>query len=70
MAAESWLLGIVRVFEVLPCIDEKKVIFATFTFLGSRTSSVAIEEAVEPLWLWPRFLKVFNEENFPEIVRD
>ncbi|GFS36766.1 hypothetical protein Acr_00g0047920 [Actinidia rufa] len=45
MAAESWLLGIERVFEVLPCTDEQKVIFATF-------------------------LKVFNEEYFPEMVRD
>ncbi|GFZ09775.1 hypothetical protein Acr_21g0003740 [Actinidia rufa] len=25
---------------------------------------------LEPLWLWPRFLEVFNEEYFPEIVRD
>ncbi|GFY95329.1 hypothetical protein Acr_10g0007140 [Actinidia rufa] len=25
MAAESWLLGIERVFEVLPCTDEQKV---------------------------------------------
>ncbi|GFY97645.1 hypothetical protein Acr_12g0001860 [Actinidia rufa] len=45
MAAESWLLGIERVFEVLPCTDEQKVIFATF-------------------------LEVFNEEYFPEIIRD
>ncbi|GFS41411.1 hypothetical protein Acr_00g0074130 [Actinidia rufa] len=35
MAAESWLLGIERVFEVLPCTDEQKVIFATFTFEGA-----------------------------------
>ncbi|GFS42569.1 hypothetical protein Acr_00g0080620 [Actinidia rufa] len=35
MAAESWLLGIERVFEVLPCTDEQKVVFATFMFEGA-----------------------------------
>ncbi|GFZ21569.1 hypothetical protein Acr_29g0007310 [Actinidia rufa] len=29
MAAESWLLGIERVFEVLPCTDEQKVILGS-----------------------------------------
>ncbi|GFY95462.1 hypothetical protein Acr_10g0008470 [Actinidia rufa] len=52
MAAESWLLGIERVFEVLPCTDEQKV------------------KPLEPLWIWPRFLEVFNEEYFPEMIRD
>ena len=35
MAAESWLLGIERIFEVLPCAEEQKVVFATFTFEGA-----------------------------------
>ncbi|GFS37755.1 hypothetical protein Acr_00g0053750 [Actinidia rufa] len=29
MAAESWLLGIERVFEVLPCTDEQKVVLGS-----------------------------------------
>ncbi|GFS36331.1 hypothetical protein Acr_00g0045410 [Actinidia rufa] len=35
MAVESLLLGIERVFEVLPCTDEQKVVFATFTSEGA-----------------------------------
>ena len=35
MAIESWLRGIERVFEVLSCTDEQKVVFATFTFEGA-----------------------------------
>ncbi|GFZ15673.1 hypothetical protein Acr_25g0000820 [Actinidia rufa] len=32
MVAESWLLRIEKVFEVLSCTKEQKVIFAAFTF--------------------------------------
>ncbi|GFS38885.1 hypothetical protein Acr_00g0059970 [Actinidia rufa] len=32
IAAKSWLLGIERVFKILPCTDEQNMIFATFTF--------------------------------------
>ena len=35
MAAESWLMGIKRVFEVLPCTEEQKMVFAAFTFEGA-----------------------------------
>ncbi|GFZ14482.1 hypothetical protein Acr_24g0006720 [Actinidia rufa] len=67
---QSWLLGIERVFEVLPCTDEQKVIFATFMFEGAALIWWQLKKPLEPLWLWPRFLKVFNEEYFPEMVRD
>ncbi|GFS36587.1 hypothetical protein Acr_00g0046810 [Actinidia rufa] len=70
MAAESWLLGIERVFEVLPCTDEQKVIFATFMFEGAALIWWQLKKPLEPLWLWPRFLEVFNEEYFSEMVRD
>ena len=29
-----------------------------------------LKKPLEPVWLWPRFLEVFNEEYFPEMVRD
>ncbi|GFY87122.1 hypothetical protein Acr_05g0007610 [Actinidia rufa] len=29
-----------------------------------------LKKPLELLWLWPRFLEVFNEEYFPEMVRD
>ncbi|GFY95688.1 hypothetical protein Acr_10g0010730 [Actinidia rufa] len=69
MAAESWLLGIERVFEVLPCTDEQKVVFATFMFEGAALIWWQLKKPLEPLWLWPRFLEVFNEEYFPEMAR-
>ncbi|GFY90880.1 hypothetical protein Acr_07g0010760 [Actinidia rufa] len=58
------------VFEVLPCTDEQKVVFATFMFEGAALIWWQLKKPLEPLWLWPRFLEVFNEEYFPEMVRD
>ncbi|GFS41542.1 hypothetical protein Acr_00g0075000 [Actinidia rufa] len=49
IAAESWLLGIERVFEVLPCIDEQKVIFATFTFERATLIWWQLKKPLEPL---------------------
>ena len=70
LTAESWLLGIERVFEVLPCTDEQKVIFVIFTFEGATLVGWKLKKPLEPLWLWPRFLEVFNEEYFFETIRD
>ena len=70
MAAESWLLKIERVFEVLPCIEEYKVTFSTFTFEGAALVWWQLKKLMEPVWLWPRFLEVFNDEYFLEMVRD
>ncbi|GFS34404.1 hypothetical protein Acr_00g0033860 [Actinidia rufa] len=70
MATESWLWGIKRVFEVLPCTEEQKVVFAMFTFEGPALIWWQLKKPLEPLWLWPGFLDVFNEEYFPKIVRD
>ena len=60
MAAESWLLGIERIFEVLPCAEEQKVVFATFTFEGAALMWWQLKKPLEQVWLWPRFLEVFN----------
>ncbi|GFS40834.1 hypothetical protein Acr_00g0070780 [Actinidia rufa] len=77
MAAESWLLGIERVFEVLPCTDEQKVVFATFMFEGAALIWWQLKKPLEPLWLWPRFLEArrfeaglrWNIKNKVEILR-
>ncbi|GFY87252.1 hypothetical protein Acr_05g0008910 [Actinidia rufa] len=63
MAAESWLLGIERVFEVLPCTDEQKVVFATFMFEGAALIWWQLKKPLEPLWLWPRFLEVCSTRS-------
>ena len=70
MAAESWLLGIEKVFKVLSCIEEQNVVFVTFTFEGAALVWWQLLKPLEPVWLWPRFLEVFNEEYFSKMVRD
>ena len=71
MAVESWLLGIERVFEVLLCTKEQKVTFATFMFEGAALVWWQLKKLLELLlWLWPRFLEVFNDEYFPETIQD
>ncbi|GFZ03498.1 hypothetical protein Acr_16g0001220 [Actinidia rufa] len=60
----------IKVFEVLPCTDEHKLVFATFMFEGAALIWWQLKKPLEPLWLWPRFLEVFNEEYFPEMVRN
>ncbi|XP_057464965.1 uncharacterized protein LOC130754733 [Actinidia eriantha] len=70
MAAKSWLLSIERVFEVLLCTEEQKVIFATFSFEGAALVWWQLTKPLEPLWLWLRFLEVFNEKYFSEMVKD
>ena len=70
MAAESWLSGIEKVFKVLPFIEEQKVTFVTFTFERAALVWWQLKKPLEPLWLWPRFLKVFNDEYFFEMVWD
>ncbi|GFS36758.1 hypothetical protein Acr_00g0047880 [Actinidia rufa] len=65
MAAKSWLLGIERVFEVFPCTDEHKVVFAMFMFEEAALIWWQLKKPLKPLRLWPRFLEVFNEEYFP-----
>ena len=57
-------------FEVLPCTDEQKVVFAAFTFEGATLVWWTPKKATETHWVWSRFLKVFNKEYFPETVRD
>ncbi|GFS32285.1 hypothetical protein Acr_00g0021750 [Actinidia rufa] len=77
MAAESWLLGIERVFEVLPCTDEQKVVFATFTFERATLIWWQLKKPLELLWLWPRFLEArrfeaelrWNIKNKVEILQ-
>ncbi|GFY97632.1 hypothetical protein Acr_12g0001730 [Actinidia rufa] len=63
MAAESWLLGIERVFEVLSCIDDQKVVYATFTFEGAALIWWQLKKPSEPLWLWPRFLENLTRQE-------
>ena len=70
MATESWLLGIKRVLKVLSFTEEQKVVFATFTFEGATLVWWQLKKPLEPIWLWPKFLEVFNGEYFSKMVRD
>ena len=46
------------------------MVYATFTFEGAGLIWWQLKKPLELLWLWPRFLKVFNDEYFPEMVQD
>ena len=70
MVVKSWLLGIKRVIEVLPCIDEQKMVFAIFAFEGATLVWWRLKKPLGPLWLWPKFLEVFNVKYFLKMVRD
>ena len=54
----------------LSCTEEQKVTFATFTFEGAALVWWQLKKPLEPVWLWPRFLELFNDEYFLEMVRD
>ncbi|GFZ01028.1 hypothetical protein Acr_14g0006630 [Actinidia rufa] len=64
---QSWLLGIERVFEVLPYTDEQKVVFATFIFEGAALIWWQLKKPLEPLWEHDRS-SVYNAK-FMELSR-
>ena len=44
--------------------------FVTFIFDGAILVWWQLKKMLKPLWLWAKFLEVFNEEYFPETIRD
>ena len=46
------------------------MIFVNFTFERATLVWGQLKKLFEPLWLWPRFLEVFNEKYFYETFRD
>ena len=70
LVAESWVKSMEKMFRVLPCMDEQKVAFATFTFLGEAYEWWLLTLEKKPNMTWQRFLEVFNEKYFPNSLRE
>ncbi|XP_028115585.1 uncharacterized protein LOC114313397 [Camellia sinensis] len=70
LKAEAWVLGIEKLFEVLPCLETQKVQLATFT----------LEDEARRWWMlisddnkgidWAQFLALFYEKYFPQCVHN
>ncbi|XP_028087675.1 uncharacterized protein LOC114288367 [Camellia sinensis] len=70
LKAEAWILGIVNLFEVFPCLETHKVLLATVT----------LEDEMRKWWMlmreshkeigWARFLEIFYDKYFPQCVCD
>ena len=59
-----------KMFRVLPCTDTQKVAFATFTFRGEAYEWWLLTLEKEPNMTWQKFLEVFNENYFPNSLRE
>ncbi|XP_028118063.1 uncharacterized protein LOC114315649 [Camellia sinensis] len=67
---EAWVLGIEKLFQVVPCLETQKALLATFT----------LKDEVKRWWMlicesnkdigWARFLEIFYNKYFPQCVRD
>ena len=73
--AESWIMQMEKIFDVIGCIEVQKVSFASFMLKGeaehwwrSTKKTVPLEE--DEILTWTVFLDAFYEKYFPESVRD
>ncbi|XP_028057304.1 uncharacterized protein LOC114261264 [Camellia sinensis] len=55
-----------KIFRALPCTEEQKVSFATFTFKEDAQEWWLVTLEKEEIVTWARFLEVFYEKYFPE----
>ena len=73
--AESWIMQMEKIFDVIGCTEVQKVSFASFMLKGvakhwwrSTKKTVPLEE--DEILTWTVFLDAFYEKYFPESVRD
>ncbi|KAL4643006.1 hypothetical protein ACB092_02G061200 [Castanea dentata] len=73
--AESWIMQMEKIFDVIGCTEVQKVSFASFMLKGeaehwwrSTKKTLPLEE--DEILTWSIFLEAFYEKYFPESVRD
>ena len=73
--AESWIMQMEKIFDVIGCTELQKVSFASFMLKGeaehwwiSTKKTLPLEEY--EILTWRIFLEAFYEKYFPESVRD
>ena len=77
MAIENWLLKMEKLLRAVECADAQKVVYATFALQGSierwwtgTECLLRIELGENTPTTWEKFKEVFNETQFPDVVRD
>ncbi|XP_028104673.1 uncharacterized protein LOC114303721 [Camellia sinensis] len=70
LIAEAWVKEMEKNFRALPCTEEQKVSFATFTFKEDAQEWWLLTLEKEEIVTWARFLEVFYEKYFPESLRE
>jgi len=73
-AAEEWIFTMQTIFRAIDCTPEKKVDLATYVLRGAaanwwRSTAVVVFTGREDV-SWEEFVEEFNEQYFPEHVRD
>ncbi|XP_077245553.1 uncharacterized protein LOC143889989 [Tasmannia lanceolata] len=73
MVADSWILSVERIFDVMACDDEQKIRLASFLFTGEagvwwRTTVQNYPTATTETW--SQFKTRFNAQFFPAHVKD
>ncbi|XP_028096831.1 uncharacterized protein LOC114296704 [Camellia sinensis] len=66
LLVEALVKEMEKIFHALPCTEEQKVSFATFTFKENAHEWWLLTLEQEEIMTWERFLEVFYEKYFPE----
>ena len=71
--AETWVVEMEKIFDVLGYSANQKVAFAAFRFKGQAEQWWLLVkrqyEGRETELVWSKFLELFNEKYFPKVVR-
>ncbi|XP_028098905.1 uncharacterized protein LOC114298516 [Camellia sinensis] len=70
MKAETWVLGVEKLFEVFPCIEAQKVQLAAFTLEDEARRWWMLTRTEHQGLIWTRFLELFYDKYFPQCIRD
>ena len=70
--AEGWIRELEKIFRVLHCTPQQRVEFATYMLTDRASRWWEAMMLMNPRWEemeWDWFLELFNEEYFPQSIR-
>ncbi|XP_028113943.1 uncharacterized protein LOC114311984 [Camellia sinensis] len=70
LKAETWLLEMEKLFEILPCTKIQKVLLATYTLKDEARRWWFLIRNTNGNMMWARFNEIFYENYFPQCFRD
>ncbi|XP_023871514.2 uncharacterized protein LOC111984125 [Quercus suber] len=73
--AETWIMQMEKIFDVVGCIEVQKVSFASFMLKGEakhwwRSTKNTLPLEKDEILTWTIFLDTFYEKYFPKSIRD